>query len=71
MYTHQDERNVEAICYEESHVRMVLAEIKNNFERYFPHFIETEGGVGITEEAFSKLRRHFGIHQGQSLSLSA
>ena len=61
MYTKSPERNVEATCYEEAHIQAVLSEINQNFEAYFPRFIETQAGKALSGEQFNRLRQRFGV----------
>lgn len=63
MYTKSPERNVEAACYEEAHIQAVLSEIKQNFEAYFPPFIETQAGKALSGEQFNRLRQRFGVQR--------
>lgn len=53
-----DNSDVEDICYDEEHIAKVLASIKENFDVYFQHFIETTGADGLSAE---KLRKKFGV----------
>ena len=62
MYTRTEYRNVEPICYEDEHIRKVVAKIKENFPGYFERFLETEGGVSITANDFEKLQKNFGVN---------
>lgn len=55
MYTHQEERSVEAICYEKNHVDRVLNNIKKKFDSYFKNFIELEAGYTVSQETIKKL----------------
>lgn len=50
MYTHQEEREVGGICYEDSHIQKVVEAIKIRFEEYFNEFIKLEGGNAISKE---------------------
>ena len=68
MYTRQEERNVEQMCYEEDHVQTVLSEIKKNFEEYFGRFVETGAGASITGESFERLQKHFGVSKSKKKS---
>lgn len=60
MYTDFDYRDVEPVCYENSHVSKVVETIKRNFDGYFQRFLETEAGSCIILEDFDKLREKFG-----------
>lgn len=53
--------DVEASCYDYEHIRKVLKEIKQNFEGYFQRFLKTNAGNGLTDEAFAKLQKKFGV----------
>lgn len=53
--------DVEESCYNDGHIKKVLAEIKKNFEEYFQCFLETNAGHGLTTEDFAKLEKKFGI----------
>lgn len=35
MYAHQDEWDVEEICYDDSHIDKVIEELRKNFDGYF------------------------------------
>ncbi|MGL5151289.1 MAG: hypothetical protein ACRC7N_12035 [Clostridium sp.] len=61
MYTHQEERDVEAICYESNHIQKVVEEIKIKFEEYFDNFIKLEGGKAISEESIKKIAKKIGL----------
>lgn len=61
MYTHQDEREVEKICYEEEHVEKVLNLIRKNFDKYFKNFIEDEAGISISKKDAEKIGGNLGI----------
>lgn len=50
----------EEICYEDSHIDKVLAEIKKNFDPYFIDFLETSAGTTISSEQFKALQEKFG-----------
>ena len=60
MYAHQDEWDVEEICYDDSHIDKVIEELRKNFDGYFEQFIETEAGAGVSEQAFKDLQKAFG-----------
>ena len=55
MYAHQDEWDVEEICYDDSHIDKVIEELRKNFDGYFEQFIETEAGAGVSEQAFKDM----------------
>lgn len=59
MYAHQDIW-LEDVCYEQDHVNEVVEEIRKNFDEYFQDFIETEGGIGVSDEDFEKLKKKMG-----------
>ena len=60
MYVHQDERDVEEVCYDDAHVEKVINEIHRNFAGYFEQFIQTEAGAGVSDQAFKDLQKAFG-----------
>ena len=66
MYTHQEERKVEPICYETSHIQKVLEVIKGKFEEYFQEFIKLEGGNAISEESIKRIAKKFGVENIKS-----
>lgn len=61
MYTHQEERSVESVCYEKGHVDKVLNVINNKFASYFKDFIELEAGYAVSEETIQKVARNLGV----------
>jgi hypothetical protein len=61
MYSRQEERNVEPVCYEQGHVDKVLDIIKNTFSKYFDDFISYEGKTGISENDFQKIANSLGV----------
>ncbi len=68
MYTKQENRSVEDICYEESHVQNVICEISKNFDQYFTKFLEREGGFAITSDSFKALQEKFGVDKVKNKS---
>lgn len=60
MYTHQD-GFVEDCCYDFDHVKKVSEEIKNNFEKYFEGFLETDGGLLLSSKEFEELKKKFKV----------
>ena len=62
MFTKMDNSGVEDICYEDSHVKKVLAEIKGHFDEYFEKFIETGAGNKVSLAEFEKLQKKFGVN---------
>ena len=60
MYSTTTDKPCEEICYEDSHIDKVLAEIKKNFEPYFIDFLETSAGTTISSEQFKALQQKFG-----------
>jgi hypothetical protein len=60
LYTKQDE-SVEDVCYEQIHIDKILEAIQRKFEEYFPRFLETSAGKGVSEVDFSELQKKFGI----------
>lgn len=61
MYTHQEEREVEAICYDTNHIKNVTEAIENKFENYFEDFIKLEGGSGVSQESIKRIAKKFGV----------
>ena len=61
MYTNQDEREVESICYEQDHTEKVLTLIRKNFDHYFRKFVEEEAGLSISKECVDKIGTNLGI----------
>jgi hypothetical protein len=61
MYTRQDERSVEKICYEQEHVNKVLKIIKDNFPKEFDNFLASEAGYRATEHDIQKFANSLGI----------
>lgn len=61
MYSHQEERSIEKICYEQEHTRKVVEAIKKKFEDYFDDFIKLEAGHGISEETAKKIGNGIGV----------
>ncbi len=63
MYTHQEERSVEAVCFENDHIDKVMHVIKTKFEEYFQLFIELEAGYSISEKAALELSKVFKVQE--------
>lgn len=61
MYTRQEEREVEVICYDNKHIEHVLNEININFKNYFDRFIVLDGGRILSKADIKKLADKFGI----------
>lgn len=61
MYTRQEEREVEKICYDNNHIEDVVAEIKINFQNYFSRFITLDAGRVLSDKDIKKLANKFGI----------
>lgn len=61
MYTHQEERSVEAICYKKDHVDRVVNIIEKKFDSYFKDFIELEAGYTVSQETIKKLAKSLGV----------
>jgi hypothetical protein len=61
MYSRQEERNVEPICYEQEHIDKVLSVIKSTFSSYFVDFLSYEGKAGITEDDVQKIAGALGV----------
>ena len=40
MYAHQDEWDVEEICYDDSHIDKVIEELRKNFDGYFEQLLK-------------------------------
>ncbi len=66
MYSTTTDKPCEEICYEDSHIDKVMAEIKKNFDPYFIDFLETSAGTTISSEQFKALQQKFGT-TGSSL----
>ncbi|MBC2457014.1 hypothetical protein [Clostridium beijerinckii] len=66
MYTHQEERAVEEVCYDLSHIQQVIEVINNKFEEYFEEFIKLEGGNAISEENIKKIAKKLGVENIKS-----
>lgn len=66
MYTHQEERSIEAICYEQKHIEKVLETIKVTFPGYFNNFIMLEAGYGVSEQDIQKIAEKFGVQRTKS-----
>ena len=66
MYTHQEERAVEEVCYDLSHIQQVIEVINNKFEEYFEEFIKLEGGNAISEESIKKIAKKLGVENIKS-----
>lgn len=60
MYAHQD-GYVETCCYDFDHTWAVLDSIENNFEKYFDKFIETNGGLLLSDSEFETLKERFKV----------
>ena len=67
MYTKNNE-SVEKNCFEMSHVNNVVDEIEKNFNSYFDKFLNSEGGMSITPEAFASLQEKFGVDKVKKTS---
>ena len=61
MYTHQEERSVEKICYKTSHIDRVIESIDNSLKKYFDKFIMLQAGRTSSEEESKKLNEKFGV----------
>lgn len=61
MYTHQEERELERVCYEDNHIQKVVEVIKIKFEEYFDEFIKLEGGDLISEESIKRIANKLGV----------
>ena len=61
MYTSNEYRDVEDVCYEKEHIQRVLASIRDNFDSYFSRYISSQAGKGITPESFAELQTKFRV----------
>lgn len=61
MYTRQEDREVEKICYDSNHIEDVLGEIKTNFQNYFTRFITLDAGRVLSDKDIKRLADKFGI----------
>lgn len=61
MYTHQEEREVEAKCYDFKHVEQVLETIKGKFNEYYDDFIKSEAGKAVTADDIKKIADGLGV----------
>ena len=53
-------RELEDICYEPKHLELVLKEIKKNFGKYFPDFLETQAGAYISAAKAAEIAKSLG-----------
>lgn len=60
MYTNQDERDVEVVCYNQDHIKKVLTLIRKNFDKYFDNFLEESGSL-ISKEKIEQIQEKFGV----------
>jgi len=63
MYRHQEERSVEAVCYDHKHIEKVLDIIKTKFPEYFNDFIMLEAGYGVSEQDVQKIAEKLGVQK--------
>ena len=61
MYTSNEFRDVEDICYEEEHVQKVINSIRSNFDKYFTGYINSHAGKGVSPESFAELQKKFRV----------
>lgn len=61
MYTHQEERSVESVCYQQEHIQEALEVIQEKFNHYFQEFIEHEAGYGISEKRAKEIANSLGM----------
>ena len=61
MYTHQQERDIEELCYDDEHIGQVLEAIHNNFVDYYDGFIKSEAGNAVTTDDVKKIARNLGV----------
>ncbi|TCX48852.1 hypothetical protein [Dehalobacter sp. 14DCB1] len=66
MYRHQEERSVEAVCYDHKHIEKVLEIIKSKFPGYFNDFIMLEAGYGVSEQDIQKIAEKLGVQKVKS-----
>ena len=64
MYTNAD-ISVEDVCYEQEHIHKILNTIHKKFEEYFPRFLETIAGNGVSEVDFNNLQKKFKVGGGK------
>lgn len=69
MYTNQDERDVEVVCYNQDHIKKVLTLIRKNFDKYFDNFLEESGSL-ISKEKIEQIQEKFGISVKENHSKS-
>ena len=60
MYTYQDIRDVESVCYEQKHTNKVLEQINKTFPGYFEEYLANEGSVEIAEKDIKRIVSIFG-----------
>ncbi len=61
MFVGSEERTIEEVCYEKEHIEKVLKVIKENFDKYFTKFIETENGIVMSKEEIDEIANDIGI----------
>lgn len=61
MYTRQEDREVEKICYDNNHIEDVLDEIKTNFQNYFTRFITLDAGRVLSNNDIKRLADKFAL----------
>lgn len=61
MFVGSEERTIEEVCYEKEHIEKVLKVIKENFDKYFTKFIETENGIVMSKEEINEIANDIGI----------
>lgn len=61
MYRHQEERSVEAACYEKKHIDKVIDAIKAKFPDYFNDFIMLEAGYAVSEKDIETIATKLGV----------
>ena len=66
MFTKMDNRGVEDICFDQSHVQKVLHSIKENFGLYFIRYLESQAGKSVTTSDFSELQKKFKVSVSSS-----
>lgn len=52
--------DIEDVCYDMEHIDQVMQEIKMNIPEYFERYLDSEGGMTVTESEISKLAKAFG-----------
>lgn len=61
MYAHKD-GFVEDCYYDDEHTWAVAEAVEKNFEEYFERFVETDGGLLLSDSEFSELKKKFAFY---------